>query len=68
MGGNFTPTPPQWHLDQHDANVIIFHVVVAALQAGLVALGSYSALFGPYAPYLMLSIQVGSEFVRRLVV
>ena len=68
MGGAYSPTPEPGHLDQHDINVIIFHVAVAAIQAVLITFGSYSVMFGSYGPYVTLYVQVASEFIRRLVV
>jgi hypothetical protein len=67
MGGAITPQSTILGLTEHDWKVVLFHVVVAMIQGGLVALGSYAAIFGTYQPYVMLFVQVASEGVRRYV-
>lgn len=59
------PTP-QGQLDPHDSKVIAFHIVIAMIQAGLMAAGAYH--FGKWDADIALLIQVASELIRRLVV
>ncbi len=64
--GQIPPKTPPGELNLHDAKVIAFHVGVAMIQAGLVALGAYH--FGNYDTIVALGIQAALEAVRRLIV
>lgn len=69
MGGDVRMQPntnpaPVGKLNRHDVEVIIFHVLIAMAQAGLMALGAEN--YGKYTPEVAMGVQILSELIRRL--
>ena len=61
----YTPAPTG-KLNKHDLKVLLFHAVIIFIQGGLISLGKED--FGEATPTVALYIQLGAEFLRRLIV
>lgn len=55
--------PAPGKMNQHDWEVILYHCIIAAVQAVLTTLGTEN--FGKFTPMVAVYIQVASEIVRR---
>lgn len=65
MANSTTNSAPRFSYNTHDIEVIVFHCVIAAIQAILMTLGTYH--FGKYDGEVALAIQVLSEIIRRFI-
>lgn len=60
-GTKFQIIPPIFHLNNHDLQVVLFHMLIAIVQTWLIGA---NVEYPAYAPFF----QVVAEFLRRLVV